>query len=116
MRKGYFAIDGNTDPEEVFEGYTDDTTWNGWACVTFTKEQMEIWLKSSPYDYRFMEVGHQFNKFNVPAVLIYFEEETTIESTPFVIENGDLVEGYYMDGYCFVEMNKTGENDFEPLW
>lgn len=35
MRKTLFTIDGI---EAVFEGYTDGSHWNGWACPWFTKE------------------------------------------------------------------------------
>ena len=114
MKKGYFSIDGKKDLNEIFEGYTDGALWNGWACVTFTREQMEKWLQSSPYDYRFVPMSETIDG-PTNHVIIYFEDETTIESTPLVIENGDLVEGYYMACYCFVEMKKIDEDNYEIL-
>lgn len=35
MRKTRFVIDTN---EDIYEGYTDGTLWNGWECPWFTKE------------------------------------------------------------------------------
>jgi hypothetical protein len=41
MYKSKFSIDGN---EDIVEGYTDGTLWNGWANVCFTREQVSAWL------------------------------------------------------------------------
>ena len=38
MRKTKFNI---CDDERIYEGYTDGTLWNGWACPWFTKEVTE---------------------------------------------------------------------------
>jgi len=38
MCKSKFTL---SDGDEQFEGYTDDSLWNGWANVCFTREQVE---------------------------------------------------------------------------
>lgn len=109
MRKGYFSIHGEEKPEYVFEGYTDGTTWNGWANVVFTREQAEAWAKSSPYDYRFSGADG--------ALVIYYDREPTGDIRPTQIDLGEgLVDVYDMNGYCFVELEKKGEGLFEALW
>lgn len=87
------SIDGLHDPD--VECYSDGTKWNGWDNVALTRKGITEWLDSSPYDYRF--ISHN----GVPSVIIYFENEETIESSP--LWNGEeFVEVYFMDGYCFV--------------
>jgi hypothetical protein len=102
--KGYFSIDGSTEPDNVFEGYTDGNIWNGWACVAFTREQMETYCRSMPYDHRFTLLPEK-------GVLIYTEDEIFIDASVATIED-DLVEVYWMESYCFVEMKKIGENQY----
>jgi hypothetical protein len=110
FRKGFFSIDGSTDPDRIFEGYTDGTTWNGWARVVFTKEQMEKWCKASPYNYRFLYESP------IVSVVIYFEDDDEIiNAFPLQIEDNSLVEGYQIESYCFVEMKKIGEDRYEPI-
>ncbi|UJF36547.1 hypothetical protein [Paenibacillus hexagrammi] len=36
MKKAYFSVDGLD--SGVIEGYTQNKSWNGWACPSFTKE------------------------------------------------------------------------------
>ena len=115
FRKGYFAIDGKTDLDEIFEGYTDETTWNGWACVVFTREQMEKWCKSMPYNHRFVSI-HELGNEKVAHVILYFETEVTIDSMFLEIEEDIFIEAYYMDGYCFVEMKKIDDEHYKPMW
>lgn len=37
MKQTYFVIDAFEN--DIFEGFTDDRKWNGWACPYFTFEQ-----------------------------------------------------------------------------
>jgi hypothetical protein len=37
MRKAMFSIESLSN--QIFEGYTQDETWNGWACPYFTFEE-----------------------------------------------------------------------------
>ena len=107
MYKSKFSIDGDEDSENIVEGYTDGTLWNGWANVCFTREQVSAWLDASPYDYRFLEANTKMNKRDYPVLLIYFDDrEEIIESTPLPTDNGEILEGYFMEGYCFVDINK----------
>jgi hypothetical protein len=107
MYKSKFIIDDDQSEENIMEGYTDGTLWNGWANVCFTREQVSRWLDASPYDYRFLEAKTTLNKRDYPALLIYFDDrEETIESTSFQTDSGETLEGYFMEGYCFVEIDK----------
>jgi hypothetical protein len=107
MYKSKFSIDGDENEENIVEGYTDGTLWNGWANVCFTREQVSVWLDSSPYDYKFLEPRTKLNNRDYPVLLIYFDDrEETIESTPLPTDSGDILEGYFMESYCFVEIEK----------
>lgn len=101
MYKAKFTTD---DGDDQFEGYTDGSLWNGWASVYFTREQIAAWLDDSPYNYRFIEANTKENRRDYPVLVIYFEDEETIESSPIVTDAGDLIEAYPMEGYCFMEV------------
>jgi hypothetical protein len=48
------------------------------------------------------------NKRDYPVLLIYFDDrEETIESTPLPTDDGQILEGYFMEGYRFVEVEKA---------
>ncbi len=103
-----FSIDGDESEENIVEGYTDGTLWNGWANICFTREQVSAWLDTSPYDYKFLEAKTKLNKRDYRVLLIYFDDrEETIESTPFPTDSGEILEGYFMESYCFVEIEKA---------
>ena len=98
---------GDENEENIFEGYTDGTLWNGWANVCFTREQVSVWLDTSPYDYKFLEAKTKLNKRDYPVLLIHFDDrEETIESTPLPTDSGEILEGYFMEIYFFVEIEK----------
>jgi hypothetical protein len=108
MYKSKFSIDGDENEENIVEGYTDGTLWNGWANVCFTREQVSAWLDVSPYDYKFLESKTKLNKRDYPVLLIYFDDrEEIIESTPLPTDSGDILEGYFMESYCFVELKQA---------
>lgn len=108
MYKSTFSIDGDEKEENIVEGYTDGTLWNGWANVCFTREQVSGWLAGSPYDYRFLEANTELNKRNQPVLLIYFDSgEELIESIPLTLDSGEVLEGYSMEGYCFEEVQRN---------
>ncbi len=107
MYKSNFSIDGEENEDNIVEGYTDGTLWNGWVNVCFTREQVSVWLDASPYDYKFLEAGTKLNNRDIPVLLIYFgDREEIIESTSFTTDNGKVLEGYFIEDYCFVEVNK----------
>jgi hypothetical protein len=108
MHISRFCIDGNEKEENTFEGYTDGTLWNGWANVCFTRQQVSAWLDSTPYDYRFLEPKTVLNRRDYPVLLVYFHDrEEMIESSPLPTDDGEILEGYFMESYCFVEIEKT---------
>ncbi len=108
MRKAKFSIDGDEDEESIVEGYTDGTQWNGWANVCFTREQLSKWLGTSPYDYKFLDAKTKLNNREYPVLLIYYDDrEEMIESSPLPTDSGDILEGYFMEGYCFVEISEA---------
>jgi hypothetical protein len=107
MNKSLFTLSDDT---EQFEAYTNGSSWNGWACPHFTREQISAWLDSTPYDYRFLESNTPMNDREYPVLVIYFEDEETIESSPICIrkDNGilEILEGYCLEGYEFMEVEK----------
>lgn len=44
MHESAFEIDDNI---AIYDGYTDGTHWNGWACPWFTKETAKEYIKHS---------------------------------------------------------------------
>jgi hypothetical protein len=107
MYKSNFSINGDKNQEDIFEGYTDGMMWNDSANVCFTREQVAKLLDISPYDYRFLEAKTLLNKRDYPVLLIYFDDhEEVIESTPLPTNDGEILEGYFIEGYCFVEVHK----------
>lgn len=105
MYKPRFSIDGDKNEEYIVEGYTDGTLWNGWANVCFTREQVSAWFDTSPYDYKFLDARSKLNRRDYPVLVIYFDDrEEIIESTPLLTDDGDILEGYFLEGYCFVEV------------
>lgn len=105
-----FNIDGE---EDLFEGYTDGTLWNGWANVCFTREQVSMLLDASPYDYRILEAKTVLNKKDYPVLLIYFDDrEEIIESTSFQTDLGETLEGYFIEGYHFAEIDNQPTTPF----
>ena len=62
-----FIVDGE---EDLFEGYTDGTLWNGWANVWFTRKQVSKWLDTLPYDYRILEAKTELNRRDYPVLLV----------------------------------------------
>jgi hypothetical protein len=91
-----------SDGNEVFEGYTDGTLWNGWANVCFSREQLNELLRSLPYDFKFSSNG------GIPQVTIWWEkgEAETTQSTALPLDNGYIIEGYFMDGLEFMEIEE----------
>jgi hypothetical protein len=107
MYKSKFSIDGDKNEENLVEGYTDGTSWNGCANVCFTRDQVSAVLDASPYDYRFLEAKSKLNKRDYPVLLIYQSDgEKIIESTPLPTDGGDLLEGYFLETYCFDEVKQ----------
>lgn len=93
-----------SDDYDEFEGYTDGSLWNGWAHVCLSREQLVEFLKctSTPYDFKFSENG------GIPQVTIWWDknEPETIQSTPLPTDDGDILEGYFLDGFEFMEVKK----------
>ena len=90
MKLSKFTLSDN---DEVFEGYTDGTNCK-WANVCFSREQLIEFLGSTPYDFRFDNDGE------VPIVLVYWEKNEHPElifSTPLPTDDGEILEGYFLD-------------------
>lgn len=88
-----------SDDLKEFEGYTDGSLWNGWANVCFTKEQVIEFMKTTPYDYCFYGEGQN--------LIIYWDDENeVIESSPLPTDDGDILEGYFLDSIEFMEVEK----------
>jgi hypothetical protein len=90
MKLSKFTLSDN---DEVFEGYTDGSLWNGWANVCFTRDQIRKFFDTTPYDYKFLEV------------IFWDDKEEVFPSSPLPID-GDIVEGYFLDGLEFMEVEE----------
>jgi hypothetical protein len=98
MQKIRVSIDGKTDEDtEIFEGYTDNSLPN--PDIALTKEEVIKFLDGSPYDYRFMKQG------GIPFLRVYKgEQHEDIPSTPIPTNDGDIFEGYFLDGFDLAEI------------
>lgn len=97
MYKSRFRIEGQ---DEVFEGYTDGTLWDGWANVCFTRPQVEKILETLPYDHQF------FGKGQTERLIIYRggRRDETFHSTPLPTDDKRIKRGFFLDGFEFVEV------------
>lgn len=94
-----------SDGEEVFEAYTDGTLWDGWANACFTREQVRKFFETTPYDFKFLEVGNPLNGENYPLLVVYWDDhEEVYLSTPLPTDDGDILEGYSLDGLEWIEV------------
>lgn len=98
MYKSRFRIFGET---EEFEGYTDGSLWNGWANVCFTREQVKVFLDTTPYNYKFDNTS-----VDGCTLFIYWNGGEMIWSTPLPTDNGEIFEGFFLDGIKFVEVEE----------
>ena len=97
MRKSKFTLSNG---KEEFEGYTDGGLWNGWANVCLTQEQIKEFLDISPYDYRFIEDKQS------SLVVFWADVIRTYPSSPLPTDDGDILEGYFLDGLEFIEVEE----------
>jgi hypothetical protein len=103
MRKSKFSIDGMSLEEleeqgiDAIDGYTDDTTWNGWNNVFVTKEQFISWIEQTPMDYSIDDKG---------VITIDFSEHGQDNDT-FIPKVIDGITLYSLNGYCFVEIEEA---------
>ena len=104
MKLSKFTLSDN---DEVFEGYTDGSLWNGWANVCFTRDQIKKFFATTPYDYKFREVGDLLSGGEYPLLVVYWDDKEEIfSSSPLPIDDGDIVEGYFLDGLEFMEVDE----------
>jgi hypothetical protein len=98
MRKVKVSPDGITDEgTDIFEAYTDDSLPR--PSFAFTREETIKFLDSSPYDYRFMKRGR------LPYLRLYRGQRyEDIPSTPIPTSEGDIFEGYFLDGFDVAEI------------
>jgi len=95
LRKSRFAIDDIHDDDESIEGYTDDSTWNGWANVYLTLESLKEFWDNSPYSYTVKG----------DKMTVYLAKNRSEETfKPIIIDGLKL---YDMNGYCFVEVENA---------
>jgi hypothetical protein len=101
MYKSKFTL---SDGLEEFEGYTDGSLWNGWSNVCFTKEQVEAFLNTTPYDYRFADTVQENGEKLWTTLYIYWDNGVdSYPSTPLPTDDGDILEGFFLDGLEFME-------------
>lgn len=96
MRKGQFSIDGEN--RNYVIGYTDDTSWNGWANVWLEKDNLLAWLRGCDPNGQSLILCHGNGDVSVTTT------EAGIET--FVPEVINMVTLYSMNGYCFFEANE----------
>jgi hypothetical protein len=98
MEKIRVSIDGGVDEDtEIFEGYTDNILPS--PSIALAKKEVIRFLDSSPYDYRFLKHG------GIPFLRVYKGERyEDVPSTSVPTDDGEVQEGYFMDGLGLVEI------------
>lgn len=101
MERIRVSIDGKTDEEdEIYVGYTDNSLPA--PHITLAKDEVIRFLDSSPYDYRLIK--HR----GIPYLRVYRSQSSQpyedIPSTPIPTEEGDILEGYFLEGFDLVEI------------
>ena len=90
--------------DEIYDGYTDDTLWNGWANVFMSKEQIKDFLDCLPYDYKFYSKEDENKGSSVPCLVIFGlgnGDEEIVESST-IWDGKEFIESYSLEGYEFV--------------
>jgi hypothetical protein len=98
MQKISVSIDGKTvEDTEVFEGYTNGILPT--PNIALIKKEVIRFLDSSPYDYRFVKHG------SISFLRVYKGERfVDIPSTPVPTDDGNILEGYFLDGFDLAEI------------
>lgn len=101
MYKCRFTLSDDT---EEFEGYTDGSTWNKWDNVAMTREQVEKFLDTTPYDYRFVPTKQEDGKVLWTQLIVYWDSGlSTYPSSPIPLDdNKTILEGWFIDDLEFM--------------
>ena len=95
-----------SDSEEIYEGCSDGTAWNGWANIFMSKEQVKDFLDCLPYDYKFYNKGEI-----IPSIVIYGlgnDGQENVESSP-IWTGEEFIEAYALNGYEFMIVGDDNE-------
>lgn len=87
VTKTRFCIDSLEN--ETFEGFTDGSDWNGWACPYFTRQVAETVLKASEKN------GYKYS----------YDEQ----NDAFVVTNIEDPEDYEPEVFAAVKLSVEGE-------
>ena len=97
LRKGIFKL---TEDGIPVEGFTDDSTWNGWSKPIFTSENLKKVFH--PYTIRF-----EFTADCIPCAILNDKELDFEIVESFIIWDGEqFLIGYAPQGFCFLECEK----------
>lgn len=113
-----FGIE-TTDEKDIFTGYTNGATWNGWSCPWFTKEEGLKLVE------RFNHVSDTFSLYSekIDSFMIPNENGDEIEYEEFKGEdrfiNGITMRVYPIGSWCWVwtevEPNYEEYEDYEEV-
>jgi len=109
MRKSIFSIDGSSNEDTWIEGYfnPEDGKWNGWTKVILDIETLKNFINFNGFDYRIIRVGKNGKTAFVIDWRDIQSDHEILDIIEFQTVDGDIMEGCYMDGWCYVEV---GEN------
>ena len=101
-RLSEFSIDGKNNPEiPKIQGYTDGSTWNGWAVVACTRGQIVEWLEKTGNKFEIIEPDDEMG-IEYSILVLHWDEYEIIESSPLWADE-EFREVYFLDGWCWVE-------------
>lgn len=107
MHLSKFVFSRREDPINIIEGFTNGNSENGFATVYLTRGQVSVLLDTLPCRYKFLDAETKSNSREYPVLQIELSgRRKIIESSPVPTDNGDILEGYSMDEFCFVEIVK----------
>lgn len=94
-RKRYKKVLFNIDTEDPIQGYTDGTTWNGWECPLFTKEEANKIIS-------YFAENEIKAYFDIIGDTYYIKIDNTLEAYKGVdiVYNGEKIHVYCIGSNC----------------
>jgi hypothetical protein len=95
MRTAKFSIDVYGD--QVFDGYTQGETWNGWACPFFTFEQAQRIVQA----HKGFELAAWYDK-EQDSFAFCFEQDRTADRDEFGSKKIEGQKLYPVGSHCWI--------------
>lgn len=103
MNKGVFSLDAF--PSISFEGFTDNSTWNGWENPCFTRDMIDRIISttnSANAQHGDGLITHRWDEDGVLYVIEHdYEDEGETAYNPSELPDGTTVYSTFSNGWCW---------------